>query len=413
VPVVDNRRPPGAQARVVVFSSLFPSQAAPTAGLFIRERMFRVARQLPLVVVAPVPWSPLDGLVRLRRPGFRPKGPHFEMMDGIEVHRPRYPSLPGLFKRFDGALMALACRGTFRRIVDRFAPTLVDAHFLYPDGYAASELARRHRLPLTVTIRGSKDEWLIGTDREPMLVQALSRADRIFSVSESLKRDVAVRLGAPAEKVMVIGNGVDLDRFTPVDRATARARLGVAPEERMLLGVGGLVSRKGFQRVIPLLPELRHRFPSLSYWIVGAGTTQENLQPALEALARRHGVEDIVRFCGRRDPSQLAEYYSAADSFVLATEHEGWANVFLEAMACGLPVVTTRVGGNAEVVIEGRCGLLVDYWDPAGFANAIADALDRPWDREAIIAHARAHGWDERIERLTAELRRLGRPGEA
>ncbi len=309
-----------------------------------------------------------------------------------------------MFKGLDGMLMALSSRATMRRLQRDFEPTLIDAHFLYPDGYAASILARQLNLPLTVTIRGSKDQRLMGTGREPLLRETLARADRVFAVSESLRRDVALRLGAAADRVVVIGNGVDLQRFSPIPRTQARERLGIGKDDRLLLGVGNRIPLKGFQRVIPLLPALRRRFPLLRYWIVGGGTTQGDLLPALAQLAREHGVEDLVRFCGRQDPDSLRDFYSAADVFVLATEYEGWANVFLEAMACGLPVVTTRVGGNAEVVPDGRCGLLVDYWDPESFSAAVAKALEHPWDRQSIIDYAREHDWDARIERLFAYL---------
>ncbi|MFP5407200.1 MAG: glycosyltransferase, partial [Gammaproteobacteria bacterium] len=125
----------------------------------------------------------------------------------------------------------------------------------------------------------------------------------------------------------------------------------------------------------------------------------------VSALAREHGVQDIVRFAGRQPQNELKWFYGAADVFVLATAFEGWANVFLEAMACGLPVVTTRVGGNAEVIVDRSLGELVDWWNAAVFRDAIDRALRADWDRNAIIAHARANTWDERIERLIEELR--------
>ena len=105
-----------AGARVLVYSSLFPSEAAPNAGLFIRERMFRVAAHLPLAVVAPQPWSPFDALIRRFRPGFRPPAKPFERMAGIDVHRPRFLSLPGLLKSLDGWLMARGTEATVRRV---------------------------------------------------------------------------------------------------------------------------------------------------------------------------------------------------------------------------------------------------------------------------------------------------------
>lgn len=398
------------EPRLIVYSSLFPSDAAPTAGIFIRERMFRVARHMPIVVVAPQAWSPFDGLIRLFRKGFRPMAARHEKIGGIDVYRPRWFSLPALGKRLDGWLMALCTEPVVRRIHRDFRATVIDAHFLYPDGWAATRIAQRMGLPATITIRGSKDEWLIGTSREAALREAMARATKLFAVSQSLARNVAYALGASATKVEVIGNGVDAERFAPVDRAEARRRLGLLPGAPVLIGVGNLIPSKGFQRVIALLPRLRERYPKLVYLIVGNGASQGDLRASLEAQARECGVADAVRFCGRQSQDELRWYYGAADVFVLATEFEGWANVFLEAMACGLPVVTTRVGGNEEVVDEPLTGELVEWWDAARFADAIERALEHPWDRDAIVAYARANGWSQRIDRLVAEFTRLSQP---
>lgn len=391
------------EPRLIVYCSLFPSVAAPTAGTFIRERMFRVGKRIPIVVVAPQAWSPFDALIRRFRPGFRPMARRHELMDGVEVHRPLWLSLPGIGKRFDGWLMAACTERCVRRVHRRFRATAIDAHFLYPDGWAATRIARRLGLPSTITIRGSKDEWLIGTSRETGLRQAVARATKLFAVSQALARNVAHALGAAPSKVEVIGNGVDAERFAPVDRAEARRRLHLPPDAPVLIGVGNLIPSKGFQRVIALLPRLRERHPGLVYLIVGAG----ELRASLEAQARECGVADSVRFCGRQPQEALRWFYGAADVFVLATEFEGWANVFLEAMACGLPVVTTRVGGNAEVVAQPLTGELVDWWDADAFGEAIERALTRRWDRDAIVAYARANGWDRRVEQLVLEFTRL------
>ncbi len=390
--------------RIVVFSSLFPSAEAPTAGLFIRERMFRVSKHLPLVVVAPQVWSPFDGIIRFFRKGFRPQARAHEIVDGVPIYRPRVFSVPAVFKRWDGWLMARGSRAVMRRLCAEFHPDLLDAHFLYPDGYAASLLAADFNLPLTITLRGSKDESLIGTDREPMLRLAMDRATHLFAVSEALKVDVAMRLGQPQGKVTVIGNGVDVSKFTPVDRLEARRRLGIDADTRVLISVGNLVEGKGFHRIIPLLPALRRRFSKIVYLVVGGAGLQADMLPALRRLAVEHGVTDVVRFLGVQPQADLKWLYGAADVFALATAHEGWANVFLEAMACGLPVVTTRVGGNAQIVCRAELGILVEYWNPIAFGEALAQALEREWDRQQLLAYAAANSWDERIERLIAEF---------
>mgnify|MGYP001578094323 FL=1 len=103
-------------AELIVFSSLFPSAARPGAGLFIRERMFRVARHRPLVVVSPQPWFPGQALIRRLHPGYRPQAPTLEIQQGIAVHHPRVLSLPGLLRRFDGWSMALCSYLLLRRL---------------------------------------------------------------------------------------------------------------------------------------------------------------------------------------------------------------------------------------------------------------------------------------------------------
>src|SRR5512139_18096 len=115
--------------RLLVLSSLFPSAAQPTAGVFIRERMFRVGQCLPIVVVAPQPWFPFQGLIRRFRPHFRPPAARFEVMQGVEVHRPRFLCFPAVLKRTDGVLMALSVYWTVRRLVKRHALNILDVHF--------------------------------------------------------------------------------------------------------------------------------------------------------------------------------------------------------------------------------------------------------------------------------------------
>lgn len=402
---------PSAPARVLVYASLFPSPAAPGAGLFIRERMFRVAQRLPLAVVAPQAWSPVDALIRHWRPGFRAPAPRFERMDGIEVHRPRFVSLPGVLKRADGWLMARCTEATVRRVAAGLQATVIDAHFGYPDGYAAVRIGRRLGLPVVLSLRGSKDQRLLGTACEPALREALAGAARLIAVSESLVREVGAPLGQPTQRFTVVGNGVDLARFAPAPRAEARARLGLSLDAPVIISVGNRVPGKGFQRLLPVVARLRRRFPDLVCLIVGGGADQGDLGPALAAQAASLGIADAVRLCGRQTPEALRWHYAAADVFALATAYEGWANVFLEAMAFGLPVISTAVGGNAEVVSSPQLGTLVPFWDEAAFETALEDALTRAWSREAILAHAAANGWEARVEQLVQLFSRVSVDG--
>ncbi len=394
------------KVHVVVFSTLFPNVAQPHAGLFIRERMFRVGQSLPLTVVAPVAWFPLQFLVRLWRPRFRPAVPRREMQSGIEVIHPRFLSFPGIFKALDGIFLALGCLPALWRLKRAGRLDVLDAHFAYPDGYAATLIGRWLRTSVTVTLRGTEVRHAATPTLAPRLRRTFERAERIFSVSGSL-RALALRLGAAEDKVRVVGNGVDTCRFHPLPRPQARAVFGIPAGARVLISVGGLTERKGFHRVIELLPELRKRFPDLVYLIIGGASAEGDWRTRLEQSVQELGLTDTVRFLGVVEPDDLKLPLSAADVFVLATRNEGWANVFLEAMACGLPVVTTDVGGNREVVSRTELGTVVAFGDQAALLRAIEAALEKVWDRDALLAYARENEWSRRVAELLEEFAAL------
>ncbi len=384
---------------VVVLSSLFPNSVQPGAGLFVRERMFRVGRRLPLCVVAPSPWFPLQALLRRWRPHFRPGAPGYEQQQGFDVWYPRFFSVPSALKRLDGLAMAFGAYPRLRALKRMGRLDLIDAHFGYPDGYAAVLLGRWLGVPVTITLRGTESRHAADPVLRPLLLKALLGADRVFAVADALKQ-VAVSIGVPAEKVTVVGNGVDTTRFVPLDRADARAALGLPSDVPVLVSVGGLVERKGFHRVIELLPRLRERWPGLIYLVVGGASAEGNNRPQLEQQVAQLGLGDTVRFLGSLPPDALKQPLSAADVFVLSTRNEGWANVFLEAMACGLPVVTTDVGGNREVVDRESLGFVVPFGDAEALETALDRALAAPWDRAAIRHHAEQNAWDGRVDLL-------------
>jgi len=385
--------------RIVVLSTLFPHPGQPMAGLFVRERMSRVAEHLPVTVIAPVPWFPLQGLIRWWRPHFRPPAPHEETQGNLRVLHPRFFSVPGLFKSLDGLFMALGSLATLRRLRREQGVDLIDAHFGYPDGDAANLLGRWLGLPFTVTLRGVEPRVGATAIRSRLMRRALRRAAHVIAVAGSLA-EWARQAGVSPARISVVGNGVDTERFRPVDRGTARRELGLPASGPVLVTVGGLTERKGFHRVIDCLPRLRERHPGLQYLIVGGASGEGDWRARLEEQVERLGLADCVHFLGVVEPERLKVPLSAADAFVLATRNEGWANVLLEAMACGLPVVTTDVGGNREVLSDAALGRVVAFDDGAALAEAIDEVLAREWDRDAIRAHGEANSWQTRIDQL-------------
>ncbi|MCX7893480.1 MAG: glycosyltransferase [Burkholderiales bacterium] len=306
--------------------------------------------------------------------------------------------------------MALGARATVHSLKREGRCDILDAHFGYPDGYAASLLGRWLGVPFTVTFRGTEPRHAADPKLAPRLRDAVRSAQRVFAVSGSLA-SLAVELGAPESRTVVVGNGVDVEKFAPMDRAAARHALGLPQAAKVLVTVGGLVERKGFHRVIDLVPELAARFPDLHYLVVGGASPEGDWSERLRAQVARLGLQSRVHFLGALPPERLKVPLSAADVFVLATSNEGWANVLLEAMACGLPVVTTDVGGNAEVVSGPALGAIVPFGDRAALGQAIADALVRQWDRAALRAHAARHAWGDRAAVLAAAFRAAAAEG--
>ena len=300
--------------------------------------------------------------------------------------------------------MALGSLPTLLKLRKQF--NIIDAHFAYPDGYAATLLGHWLKVPITITLRGTEVPLSKMQDRKARLLTALKNATRVFSVSDSLKQ-LVVSLGAEPDKIRVIGNGIDVVKFYPLAQSAARAELAIPEHAKVLVSVGALVDRKGFHRVIEVLPALTAKYPELIYLIVGGDSPEGYIKDRLEQQVQTLGLEKNVRFLGAYPSEQLKLPLSAADLFVLATANEGWANVFLEAMACGLPVITTEVGGNKEVVHSPELGTVVPFGDPAALLAALLQALETAWDRPTIIHYARENAWDTRVKILVDEFQRL------
>lgn len=384
---------------IVVLSTLFPSATQPGAGLFIRERMFRVGEHLPLTVVAPQAWFPGQSVIAMIRSNYRIASQTFETQSGFDVYRPRAICAPRLGRRWDGRSIALAALPTVRRLIKAGKCDIIDAHFAYPDGYAASLLGKWFDLPVCVTLRGTEPRHLSHPALRSRVLAGLHAATRVFSVSNSL-RQLVVQAGIVADKIEVIGNGVDTTKFFPVDRHTARATLGIPLDAKVMITVGALVERKGFHRVIAQMPKLLRTFPNLVYLIIGGVSSEGDWSLRLRRQVKALDLAERVKFLGAMKPEALRLPLSAADVAVLASSNEGWANVILEAMACGVPVVASNVGGNAEVVCHQELGEIYDPDEDSALFAALSHALAKSWNAKAIIGYATQNGWEVRIAQL-------------
>ena len=386
--------------RILVFTSLYPNNVWPRHGVFIKERMTHFAKNgsSQIRVIAPVPYFPR---LKVNQRWLYSQVAHVEEIEGIKVQHPRYLMIPKVGMMLHGLLMFLSLYPIIKRVQKEFDFDLIDAHYAYPDGFAAVLVGQLLRKPVVISARGS-DVNLFRTFPvvQRMLRFSFLRAERVIAVSRALK-DAILRLNIPEEKVEVIPNGVDLEKFKPIPTDEARQRLQLQGKP-LLVSVGNLNSNKGFDKLIKsvrILSEQDNQ-KDIHLVIIGEGALLKSLQ----GLVRSLGLDDHVSFAGGVPHKELFLWYSAADIFCLASGREGWPNVLLEAMACGRPVVATPVGGIPEIVSSDRLGILVRR-NEMDIAEGISKALLIKWDREEIRQYAETHTWDRVTDTLSNVFR--------
>ncbi|HQR33978.1 MAG TPA: glycosyltransferase family 4 protein [Blastocatellia bacterium] len=384
---------------ILTFTTLWPNAEQPSFAIFVKHRVAAIAKLdgMNVRVVAPVPYFPdISGVLPravLARWQQMARMPEQEEIGGLQTFHPRYLVTPKIGMRFYGDWMARGAWETVQRLHAEQPIDLIDAHYVYPDGYAATLIGERLNVPVVITARGT-DINLFSQMRliRPKIVAALNRAAGIIAVSEALKQRM-IELGISAEKIAVIRNGVDRDVFYPRDRRDIRQRLKQNPEDRILLSVGALVSLKGFDRLIEAMALLNGagQGSRLKLFIIGEGPERR----ALEAQISNLNLTDCVHLIGAKPQCDLADWYSAADLFCLASHREGCPNVVVEALACGVPVVAADVGGVAELIGSRNCGWLVSSPTAETFAAEIQAALASVWNREQIATASATRSWDE------------------
>ncbi len=382
--------------RVLTLSTLFPDAVRPDFGGFVgRQTLALAARDdVTVEVVAPLGLPP--GPLR-HHPRYRALAavPARETWRGLTVHRPRFPILPGIGGPLNPWLMARALLPLLREIRARFAFDVIDAEFFYPDGPAAARLGAALGVPWSIKARGSDIHFWA---RRPLSRRQIVRAGRdaggMLAVSAALKADM-VALGLPAEAIRVHHTGVDLAAFRPADdRGAAQAALGVAGP--LLVAVGALAERKGHA----LLIEAMRTLPDATLLIAGAGP----YRAALEARIAAAGLGDRVRLLGAQPHDALPALFAAADVSLLASAAEGLANVWVESLACGTPLVISDVGGARELVDRPAAGRIVAR-DPATIAAAVRALLADPPPVTAVRAAAARFTWQANSAALFDHLR--------
>ena len=389
--------------RILTFTSLFPNAVDPNFGIFIFQRTSHLAQRedMSVEVVAPVPYAPkfLKGTAR----GSAAAIPSTEVIGGLRIHHPRYPLLPKVSMPLHALLMYAGCMHCVKSLHQQYCFDCMDAHYVYPDGLAAVLMGGSLGIPVVVTARGSDIHTFRGfATVRPQIRWTLRHAASVVAVSDSLAtimRDLEPAL----QDVQVIGNGVDSRRFYREDRLPARAKLGLNPQDRIVVSVAALKPVKGPDLLVRAVALLKKRVADCRVLLVGAGPELE----ALQQLAKQLDCADICQFVGPVPNEQLKTYFNAADAICLASREEGWPNVILESLACGTPVVATGVGATPQLLANPELGIIVDP-SPEAICAGLAQALQQAWNPQTISAYAQEHTWENVAASVEIVLKQAG-----
>lgn len=369
----------------LTLATLFPNAASPNFGIFVERQTAALSARpdVDITVVNPVgipPWP----LSRNRRYRSLLELAAYEEWRGLNVHRPRFTLLPKIGGPLNPRMIAAAILPLVEKLHAEKPFDVIDAEFFYPDGPAAMRIAEKLDIPFTAKARGNDIHlWALRKDTGPQIAEAANKAAGMLAVSKALKADM-VDMGMDGEKIEVHYTGLDRSRFHPRNREAEKAKLGISGP--LILCVGALIKRKGQKLLIEALPKL----PDTTLMLAGFGEAES----AYRKLAQQLGVSDRVIFKGSVPHDELPQLFGAADIMALVSENEGLANAWVEALACGTPVISSDVGGAPELIKSDCAGRIVDQTSEA-VVNAARELLDNPMPAEEVAQQVSQFSWEE------------------
>jgi len=398
------------QLSVASICRILPNPGDPSAGFFVWQRLQAMARIARLTVLQPVPHFPLVRPL----PGWAQSPGHDA--NGLPVRHVPMFYLPGIMKSLDGYWLYRAMLKTLGGLKRTGNLDCVDAHFGYPDGVGSLLVARKIGAPVVVTLRGLEADYLEKPAIGRQLRFMLEQADGCICVSHFLQ-DLALRHGASPDRVTVVHNAIDRDLFHPGDQAASRRKCGLPEGIPVIVSVGHLIAGKRHHVLIDAFAEFLRRHADARLLIVGGPAYEPEYPDQLRRQIERLGISAAVDLVGKTPVDQVAELLRAADIFALATRREGCCNAVLEALACGLPVVTTPAGDNRYFVRDGENGFIVPIDDAAALAQGLLAAQGHGgFSRQRIAARLEVGSWtDVALQAMTfiAERVAASQGGEA
>ena len=378
---------------ILAISYLFPNAERPNHGIFVFNRLKAMNKYANVIVINPIPWSPVHGFIdkfkHLANIPFKTE------RDGITIYHPRFFSIPGHFKGLEVVTYKQAVKNVIKQIGFEF--DLVDLHWTFPDLPTGDYLGNYYKVPYRVTLRGMEAfHQQDGDVRENLVAHYLSKVDSIISLSEEMA-DTADKIANTRSKTKVVRNGVDTDAFYHIDQAECREKLDLPSDQKIILGVGALIHRKGFDVVIKALKKiiLQLGLNNTHFYILGSEGAEGDYRKELKALVANLDLNEHVHFVGAVPNNELITWYNAADVFCLSSRGEGSPNVLTEALASGCPAVATNVGSVPEIMAsEPNLGKVVTVDDIDAITKDLSELLLTETDRATQSANLNKYTWD-------------------
>lgn len=380
--------------RVLALTSQFGYPWDPVRAMFNQQQFDRLALRVELTVLVPVAWTEVlrhpGRFLRARSSG-RERWPYVDYFVSFHV--------PGAFRSLNAAFMLVSALLQRPRLLLAGRWDCLLGSWLYPDAVALVAIAALRGAPVLAKAHGSDvNVYTRRPLRRAQIRWAMNRCSAVMTASDALARRLH-EIGVDAHRTAVVYNGIDARIFHPPRAGEPATR------EPLVLFVGNLLRTKGCHELLDAFASVARTDPRVRLELVGDGPERAALAARIEAL----GLRDRVVLAGKVPHGRLGDAFRRAMVLCLPSHAEGVPNVVLESMACGTPVVATRVGGIPEVLPR-DAGLMVPVGDVEALAGALREALDRDWSAPAIAAHAGRFDWDRNVDTVVGLIAAAGDP---
>lgn len=387
---------------LLVISSRFPNRIQKQFGIYVYELLKELSHYNNIQVLCPVSLTPPIDLLKetIQTPysiinyyKTLNQIPKFDNYKGIPVRYIKHFYLPKKIAQFtEGFILYAKLLPIVYNMRSHFKFDIIHGHFAFPEGLAAYLLGKTFGVPSVIHCHGSEITTDLGKNyiQTKLTVYALTHADFKFAVSNDIRNKILEYTDLNGS-LKVVTNGVNINKFYPKGKNSARKHLGLPLNQRIILFVGNLFNVKGVNYLIDAMEEIKLQEQEIRLYIIGDGILKE----ALIRKVRKLNLENIIFFSGSISHNKVPIWMSAADLFILPSLSEGWPSVLPESFACGTPVVASRIGGIPEMINSDNYGYLTNPRDSHDIAQKIIKALNKSWDRDALIQRAKECSWEK------------------